>query len=74
MNKVIHIMPKLQHGFDKLDPAEIVYEVFKAIAKNATGLTAVYLIIGTCQIVKITVQVMTNGTVKMETAYVIEKI
>ena len=54
-----------------LDPAEIVYGIFKAVAKSTTGLTSVYLILGTGQIIKIIVNIMADGGLKMGTAYVI---
>ena len=57
-----------------LDPAETVYEVFKAVAKSASGLTTVYLVLATGQIVKITVKVMTGGLVGMGTTYAIKQI
>lgn len=48
--------------------------MFKAVAKSCTGMTSVYLILGTGQIIKITVKIMTGGAVGMGTAYVIEQI
>ena len=40
-------MKNAQHGLDLLDPAEIVYEVFKAVAVSCSGTTSVYLILTT---------------------------
>lgn len=32
MNKVYHIVTRVHHGLDKLDPSEIVYETVKLVA------------------------------------------
>lgn len=71
MNKVIHIMEKAQHGFDMLDPSEIVYEIIKVAARQCSGMTSVYIILTTGQIVRITVKMLTGGAVGIGTAYVI---
>ena len=34
MNKVYHIIAKAAHGFDKLSPSEIIYEVVSIVASN----------------------------------------
>lgn len=75
MNKVIHIMNNAQHGLDKLSPSEIVYEVIKVASKQASGLTSVYIILATGEIIRIIVKVaLEGGAVGIGTAYVIEKI
>ena len=74
MNKVVHIISKAQHSLDMLDPAKIVYETIKVAASQCSGLTTVYVILTTGQIIRISVKILTGGVVGIGTAYIIKQI
>jgi hypothetical protein len=73
MNKVQHIIGKAAHGFDALDPAEIVYEAFK-VGANAAGLGGVKIVLFSGKIIYATVKVLTGGAAALGTAYVVESV
>lgn len=73
MNKVHHIINKAQHGFDKLNPIDIVYEVVK-VTKVVGPLQYVQITLITLEIIECVVCVSTGGVARLGTAYVIEKI
>jgi hypothetical protein len=75
-NKLKHIFGKAEHLMDKLEPAEIVYEITSVVVKNCatSGRAWVYIPLICGKIVCITVKVLQGGAVGVGTAYVIEKI
>ena len=74
MNKFNHIWTA-EHGLDKLDPIELVWEVVKMTNPTAEGLGAIYVTLKvTGTVIKITYAVTPAGGMAMGTAYVVSEI
>lgn len=73
MSKVIHIIEKASHGFDKLSPADIVYDVVEVVVRQAPWTKFVSITLTGGKIVLIAVKVMSEG-VGIGTGYIVEEV
>ena len=73
MNKFKHIWTAA-HNLDKLSPEEMVWTAFKTVS-SAAGLSNVYLLLATGEVIKIVVKVSTSGgPAGVGTAYTVDAI
>ncbi|CAD8200847.1 unnamed protein product [Paramecium pentaurelia] len=73
MNKVKHIMNS-KHLLDKLDPADVIYDVVNVVASNIPQKKFIDILLTSGLIIRITVNLLVSGEVGIGTGYVIEKI
>ncbi|CAF2084284.1 unnamed protein product [Rotaria magnacalcarata] len=74
MNKVNHIIKKVQHGLDVLDPAEIVYEVVHIVAHQLPSTKIVQVVLTSGKVVHLMVRLLSGGGIGLGTGYLVERI